>query len=257
MHGAPKCGKSFAIMDLAITIASGEPEWLGFPVATTGPVLYLQLDTPRGEWQSRLSAMQEAGRDLNNLIIVDRTIAPGFNIFNDAHSAWLQAMVAHFTPVVVVVDTLRRSYQGEERKDDIATLAMAAFEKAAMGTAIILVHHSRKTNPNPNVAKEDREDPMENMRGSSAWTGQMDTVMFLNGSRLIYRGRSIEDGEVKLRREANLLWAKDEDAAEAFLRTLPAEVADREAARALQTTCPTLSFSAAHMKVRRFRGRVK
>jgi RecA-family ATPase len=255
IHGAPKAGKSYLIIDLVTAIASGEPEWLGFPVHTAGPVLYLQLDTPRQEWQARTIAIQESGRDNTAVITADRLICPGFDILNAAHAAWLRSCVDHLQPVCIVIDTLRRSFRGKEGESDVVDMVLGQFELACAPAAIILVHHSRKSNPNPNVAKEDREDPMDNLRGSSAWGGQMDTVMFLNGRKLLYEGRSIADGHVKLRRLPNLLWGLDEDPIDVTARVLlsrPGSMLAR--ARALTEAHPGVSLEAARTRLRRLLG---
>jgi RecA-family ATPase len=255
IHGAPKSGKSFAIMDLAVAVAAGDPSWLTFPLHTAGPVIYLQLDTPRGEWQRRISALRDEGRDTTLLHTCDRADVPGFNLFDPNHQAWLRARVQSIQPVMVVVDTLRRSYQGPENDSEIATLLMKHLETACANTAIVLVHHSRKGNPNPKIAKDDRDNVMDNIRGTSAFTGQMDTVMYLTGSRLLYEGRSIEDGKLNVERLPNLLWAVKGSDIDAHIREIVATtpgVSIRGRAKLLAERIPDLGEEAAKGRLDRW-----
>src|SRR5690606_535980 len=43
LYGRQGIGKSSLALQLAYSLTSGEP-WMGFPVARSGPVIYLQLD---------------------------------------------------------------------------------------------------------------------------------------------------------------------------------------------------------------------
>src|SRR5712692_5192872 len=54
LYGKKGAGKSPLTWALAESVATGQP-WLGFPVETTGPVLYIEADTPRPSIEARMS----------------------------------------------------------------------------------------------------------------------------------------------------------------------------------------------------------
>ena len=215
---------SFLALDLAVAVANGEPSWLTFPIHGHGPVIYLQLDTPRGEWAARLEAIATEGRDFGAC------------------------------DILVIVDTLRKAHLGGENESEVMTAVLNQFELACRPAAIVVIHHSRKGNPNPKVAKEDKENPMENIRGTSALSGQMDTVLYLRGKKLIYGGRSIEDGQLSLERLPNHHWRVADSDISAHIREIVATVPGslRAKARALAARLPDINEDTARTKIARW-----
>lgn len=84
LYGKPKTGKSFLALSLAQAIVNQEPDWCGYPIPAPGPVAYLQIDTPREEWSSRLSKMSIKPVANSDLWIADMWQVPEFpfNILN-------------------------------------------------------------------------------------------------------------------------------------------------------------------------------
>src|SRR5688572_32876186 len=73
LYGDPKVGKSFAALQLAAALASPSvEESFGFPVKTHGPVVYVQLDTPRSLWAERLEEVRESGVNTDSIHFADR-----------------------------------------------------------------------------------------------------------------------------------------------------------------------------------------
>ena len=254
VHGAPKSGESWMALDLAAAVADGEPSWLTFPIHGHGPVIYLQLDTPRGEWAARLEAIATEGRDFGACDTIDRQMIPGFDIMAPGHAPWLMAQVERLHPILVIVDTLRKAHLGGENESEVMTAVLNQFELACRPAAIVVIHHSRKGNPNPKVAKEDKENPMENIRGTSALSGQMDTVLYLRGKKLIYSGRSIEDGQLSLERLPNHHWRVADSDISAHIREIVATVPGslRAKARALAACLPDINEDTARTKIARW-----
>ena len=65
LGGAPKCGKSWFVLDLCVHVATGEP-FLGFPV-TKGSAWYISLEDTKEDLYCRLDAITD--KELPNLFL--------------------------------------------------------------------------------------------------------------------------------------------------------------------------------------------
>src|SRR5574341_1381405 len=82
IYGQPKkARKSYLALGMAHAISAGLDSWLSFPVHKHGPVLFLQVDTPRSLWAPRLEDLASAGWDLSNVFVADTKMSPfPFNV---------------------------------------------------------------------------------------------------------------------------------------------------------------------------------
>lgn len=205
LYGAPKLGKSYLGIQLALAISGQTPDFMGFPVTRPGKVLYLQLDTPRSVWAQRFEDMIVKGNlkyDSSTLLLGDRETFEHFpfDILQPAHMKELNLYCQMQQPVAVVVDTLRELHSGDEDNSTTARNVIANLVGATSPAALILISHDRKPNP-------DREnDIMADHRGSSYITGRMDAILRLTKNKLYYAGRSIEAGDIRMERMDNGLW---------------------------------------------------
>ena len=180
VYGAPGCGKTFMMLDLALAIAGGANEWRGRYVEH-GAVLYFGMEGGR-LFQNRLAAYaREKGQ------------APHFYISNEnldlrTTDADVAAIIAealtiadHDRPVrLVVVDTLSRAMAGgnENSPEDMGSL-IAACEaiRKALGCYIAVMHHSGKSEA-------------QGLRGHSSLLGAVDTeVHFCDGVMTVGKQR--------------------------------------------------------------------
>ena len=197
LYGKPKTGKSFAALGLADAVANGSASWMGFDVIRTGPVGYLQIDTPRSAWAMRLNNIKAAGFDLSNIYFADRLIAPyPFNILDPECHKWLKAMTEQVKPILMIIDTLREVHEEDENDSGQMKRVITAIDTACgEGVAKVLVSHSRKDNPMSG------ENIMDDVRGSSYVPGKMDTVMKLTDRYMMWDGRSVEEGKLKITKD--------------------------------------------------------
>lgn len=167
--GAPGCGKTFLVLDIVMSVATGLP-WHGRDVVQ-GPVVYVAGEGVRG-LTSRIRAWKEeqafAGRA--GLFVLPQPTA----LTQPDEVARLIAAIGVLPapPVAVVIDTLARNMgEGDENSArDVARLTAGVDRiRHATGATVILVHHTG--------LKGERE------RGSSALRGNADTTMLLRGSR--------------------------------------------------------------------------
>lgn len=255
LYGQEKSGKSAIAIQLAAAISGGAREWMGFPIGLTGPVLYLQLDNPRSTWADRFEKLTRHGLSYTrNLFLADRESFEHFpfDILQPLHMDYLKVLVKMRQPVAVFVDTLREVSSGDENDSTISRNVIANLAGATEGSALIVVSHARK--PQPDTDK----DLMADHRGSSYVTGRMDAILRMAHNRLYYGGRSIEQGNMKLTRtvveDGCIMFEPSLDDAEPQMMKLlqdPALPTLREKSRALATLIK-VSDEAAMSRLRRF-----
>lgn len=208
LYGDPKVGKSYAALQLALTLTgAGKKDWLGFPLSGSGRVVYVQLDTPRSLWAERLEALKLAGHPIDALHLADRETLETwpFDILREDHENLLRSALAPIKPVAVIIDTLKESNTGEENSSTEMQKVIAKLTSATQPAALILISHSRKGNP------EFGPDLMSDQRGSGYVVGKMDAICRMSKKALYYTGRAIEEGSIKLDRAEDGFWEVHQD----------------------------------------------
>lgn len=189
LAGTSKIGKSWMMLDLAISVASGS-SFLGRHVKQAG-VLYLCLEDTEQRIQNRMyELVDEAPPGLYFSVCSDR-LGAGFtrdivNMLKD-----------HPDIELIIVDTLQKVRQSDDGSGsgtyskDYEELAKIKKIADVNDKSIIVVHHLRK--------QKDKFDPYNEISGSTAISGASDTNMVLKkpeGSRtaeLYIRGRDVEE----------------------------------------------------------------
>lgn len=157
LYGKTRIGKSPLTWEMARSVASGEP-FLGYPV-TQGRVLYLDFDTPPALVQQRLALIENPPPDF----YVD---FPGVqNVFQSTTQAYLRAQQATVQPLLVMINTLRKLYSGDEKDGALPSRIYAILQAIFSPAAILLVHHDKKSSGKP----EESGDPDEAFSGHMAW----------------------------------------------------------------------------------------
>lgn len=204
IFGKPKAGKSFAALGMAVAISTGATDWLGFPVHKSGPVAYLQVDTPRGEWAGRIARLQDNRLDISNIYFCDMLMTPAypFDILNGPQQEWLKKHLAIIEPVVVFIDTLREIHGVDENDSTPMKNVISQLVAACLPAAIVLVSHSRKDTA---LTSAGGDDLMNDARGSSYVPGRMDTIIKVTQTGLLYKGRSIGQGRTEIKQDPDTL----------------------------------------------------
>jgi RecA-family ATPase len=257
LYGDPKVGKSFAALQLADALVSGA-DWLGFPIRTPGPVVYIQLDTPRSLWGERLKSLAASGLGMANIHQADRESFETFpfNILLPEHASMLKESLSSIKPVAVIIDTLRECHSAQENESTEMQPVIAALEEAVRPAALILIAHSRKPS-------EMGHSTINDIRGSNYIPGRMDAIVRFTPKKAYFEGRAIERTSLTLNRLENATWALTESEADRVALLLigdPAFRTDRERARALHDRLSgagiSLSEEACRSLIRRLKGRV-
>lgn len=212
--GAPKIGKSWAMMDLGRAVATGET-WLDADVPEPGDALYLALEDSPRRLRSRLAKIMYGGMSANSSyrgeqgpdddFVIDLsgmppmperltfwTECPPLDKGGlDRISTWLDE---HPDAKLVIIDTLgkirpARSKNGSAYDDDYAALTGLQQLAGKHKVAIVVVHHLRKMTS---------EDPLEQISGTMAISGAADGLMVMQRQRgtdtatLFITGRDVE-----------------------------------------------------------------
>jgi len=166
VYGPPKSGKTYWALDLMMHIALGW-DYRGCRVKQR-PVVYLLFEGA-DDFADRVEAyrrkhLRDYGADIPFYLV-----AVPLQIVAD-HAAIIDAIRQQTAAagVVVVVDTLNRSYTGSESKDDDMVRYIQACDaiRDALHCLVILVHHSGK-------------DPSKGARGHSALLAALDAQILV------------------------------------------------------------------------------
>ena len=144
LGGAPKTGKSFFALELAVAVASGTPAAGRFPVAAPGPVLLLAAEDPPAVVVQRLAALAAARAHAFATLPVDVIVEPGVRLPEGL--ARLGATVAHRQPRLLILDPLIRLHRADENSAPEMAGILDGLRALARATdcAVLLVHHTRK-----------------------------------------------------------------------------------------------------------------
>jgi hypothetical protein len=146
LGGAPKAGKSWALLDLAVSVASRTP-WLGvFPVPVPGPVIYFAGEGGRRKLVRRIRAISEQrGIDPATLVISVCERAP--RLTDDVDLEEVEREIAQMEPALVIVDPFYLAAAGA-KSSDLFAMAVPLSKVQSLcqgyGAALLFGHHFRK-----------------------------------------------------------------------------------------------------------------
>lgn len=207
----PKTGKSWVALQMVAAVARGDKDFMGFPIHSNGPALYLQLDTPRNVWvEEYLLHMRAEGVPPSGVHFADREEIPSypFDIRFEGHRTWLREAVQRVDPTVVVIDTWRESFRGDENSSDTGQDVLSSLMSACHPASVIIVTHISK----PPAEKDAPERELVDLiRGSSYLAGAVDGLMLAKKvrpgvSRLTYQSRTILTHTIELGRDLDGMW---------------------------------------------------
>lgn len=170
----PKYGKSWLMLDLALSVSTGAP-FLGMETKQSG-VLYLALEDSEQRLSSRLSSVL-CGKDVPDALYFATDFCGTIgNGFTEALSEFLNG-----TPGIglIIIDTLQKvrgSTHGNESAYGYDYREMAAIKKIAddRGICCVLVHHT---------SKDARAVGLARVSGTAGLTGAADAVIVLSRIR--------------------------------------------------------------------------
>jgi hypothetical protein len=159
----PGCNKTFLALDLALSIASAQPTWLGRTLHLSGPVVYV-LGEGGGRFKLRVQAWEQEHGVTSSYPF--HTVNEAVALTNTADSSPFVREVAGLKPVLIVFDTLSRCLAGADennQKDMSAAVGVCDRLRRQLGCSVLLLHHTTKDG--------------QTERGSSVLRGAVDTLL--------------------------------------------------------------------------------
>jgi hypothetical protein len=174
LGGTSKSNKSWCLLDLAISVASGQPWWGRRCVKM--PVVYINFELQPWALAQRLNALFTARPDCK---VTKETFAlwnlRGHNADISLLRPKLEEQLAKFNFGLIILDPAYKvlGNRDENANGEIADL-MNQFEALAQktGAAIVVAHHFAKGD---STAK----NALDRMSGAGAWARDPDTIMVL------------------------------------------------------------------------------
>jgi hypothetical protein len=178
LGGAPKCGKTWMALDMAVSVASGSLCLGAFAVHSPGPVLLYAAEDSSTALRARIESLARTrGLDFDNLDV--RVIAAdSLRLDLPADQSRLEATVMLHRPVLLVLDPLVRIHMADENVSGQMAALLGYFRslQRKTGVAIALVHHARK-NVSPGAGAG------YSLRGSSDLYAFIDSFLYMRKNR--------------------------------------------------------------------------
>lgn len=171
LGGAPKSGKSFLALELAVSIATGSPFASLFRVALSGPVLLVGAEDPPAVVVDRLALLSASRGQSLDCLPVHLVVEPGVRLPDGIHR--LQATVAKLAPRLLILDPLIRLHRADENSAAEMSVILDGLRSLAREslTSVLVVHHARKAMSGGS--------PGQGLRGSSDLAAFGDTNLYL------------------------------------------------------------------------------
>jgi len=202
--GPPKAGKSWLILSLLLSIASGGLALGRIRIGAARRVLYLALEDGDRRMQDRCRTLLGRETAIPELFSYQTKIVPGQLLPTIA--AWLQR---YPDTALVVVDTLGKvippTMQGESayQRDYRVSANLKNLADSNAGLAVVVLHHDRKASA---------EDFVDSVSATHGLAGGADTIVVLARRRqsdegsLKITGRDVPEGEYALNFAAGQAW---------------------------------------------------
>lgn len=178
---APKKGKTWLGLSLALSVATGTRYLDRYDVPQPRTVLYVALEGHRTSLTHRIGCLArglgiDPDKEIPNLHIAYKP--RGLNIADPAWAEHLRAAATELGASLVIVDVLRAAALIKENSaEDFALLRSNLATLLEGGCSLAFLHHFTKLSE---TSKE--RTPAERMSGSGAMYGALDVGIFITGS---------------------------------------------------------------------------
>lgn len=186
VFGPAKSGKTILCENLAINIATGSKEYLGYPLSgEPKKVLFVGLEE---FWASRFERNSKQIDVLNEekrLLFQDNFFyqSPEFQHKIVSNEDWedLKELIIETEAEVVFIDSITRMNHGKLEESKVAEKIMQTLRKICheCGVTIIAIHHTRKLNDEPIT--------MDSLKGSSAFAQESDFAIGVRNTNKNHR----------------------------------------------------------------------
>ena len=208
LWGPAKEGKTTLALQAGCSVTSGTP-FLGHETQQ-GPVLLLQIDTPRSELTQILIRLGAHNIPIAGLMLPDPDQLEAhkpMNLLDRDTLFYLQSLVTLVKPSLVIVDCFRelgsfKENVSEEQRPIVNALKAMTTNHPTHPCACLLIHHTAKL-----TGKEATPNAKDAGRGSSYLAGAVDSIWFLHQSRLKTDPRFNREQTLYLTHSPEGLWS--------------------------------------------------
>ena len=208
LWGPAKEGKTTLALQAGCAVTQGTP-FLGYDTQR-GPVLLVQVDTPRHELTQILIRLSQHGLAMEGLFLPDPEqleVHKPMNILDKDTFFYLQTLVKLVQPSLVIVDCFRelgsfKENVSEEQRPITNALRAMTSNHPTNPCACLLIHHTTKL-----TGKEATPNAKDAGRGSSYLAGAVDSIWFLHQSRLKTDPRFNREQTLYLTHSPEGLWS--------------------------------------------------
>ena len=171
IHGPSGGGKTFVVLDMCLSIATGNAEWFGHKVRQ-GSVVYLAGEGHHG-LRGRIAAWKQHNKADSIPMWLSKT-GTDLNTLEGLTKARTAIQALPQPPALIVVDTLHRFLQGDENsaQDAKTMLDACGYLMDEFACSVVLVHHTGVS-----------DEAQHRARGSSAWRGALDIELSVKPGR--------------------------------------------------------------------------
>jgi RecA-family ATPase len=208
LWGPAKEGKTTLALQAGCSVTQGLP-FLGYDTQR-GPVLLLQVDTPRPELTQILIRLSSQGLSMNGLFLPDPAQLEAhkpMNLLDKDTLFYLQTLVKMVQPSLVIVDCFRelgnfKENVSEEQRPIVNTLKAVTTNHPTYPCACLLIHHTTKL-----TSREVVPDAKDAGRGSGYLAGAVDSIWFLYQNKLQMDPRFAKKQTLYLTHSPEGLWS--------------------------------------------------
>ena len=145
--GAPKCGKTWLALELAVAVASGRACLGRFAVPAAGPVLLYAAEDAPLHVRQRLEALAHARGAAFDTLDLGLIVEPSLRIDRPEDIDRLRATLARHAPRLLILDPYVRLQRADENNATEVSAILATLRdlSRAFAVALLLVHHARKS----------------------------------------------------------------------------------------------------------------
>lgn len=174
LAGTSKTNKTWSLLDLAMSVASGQ-KWWGLETVQ-GRVLYLNFELPDWAVLRRGEAIQVARPELKGVedYLTVWNLRGHSSDFTTLRPKLMDEIRAREYQLIVLDPAYKLLGDRDENSNGEITGLMNEFEKLCYetGAALVLAHHFAKGDPTV-------KDPIDRMSGAGAWARDPDTILVL------------------------------------------------------------------------------
>ena len=168
LSGPSKAGKTFSLMELALSVATGE-SWMGLN-CKKGVVLYINLELDEKSCFNRFKKIGQA-RGINDVSGVRIWNLRGYNVPFEDLAPYIASMVKQDKLSMVIIDPIYKLFTGSENNQEIVADFCRKLDVIAKAGASVVYchHHSKGTQAN--------KDSMDRASGSGVFARDADALI--------------------------------------------------------------------------------